>query len=138
MYTNFYRTLLQALIRLTQHNSCVCQSFLGSLIFSQLSSFGKCKKKSGIMKSGVDAMPLFPLDHLLRQLLLKVGNGVLNGATSITKWGLLNNHYKVNPIGEWGESFVTVMGFARAFGLYLIRTTTVKAFLIKSCDRLFL
>ena len=32
-----------------------------------LSQFsGKCKKKSGIMKSGVDAMPLFLLDHLLK------------------------------------------------------------------------
>ena len=29
------------------------------------SSFGKCKKKSGIMKSGLDAMPLFLLDDLL-------------------------------------------------------------------------
>ena len=33
MYTNFHRTLLQALIKLTQHNSSVCQSFLGSLDF---------------------------------------------------------------------------------------------------------
>ena len=29
------------------------------------SSFGKCKKKSGIMKSGLDAMPLLLLDDLL-------------------------------------------------------------------------
>ena len=29
------------------------------------SSLGKCKKKSGIMKSGLDAMPLFLLDNLL-------------------------------------------------------------------------
>ena len=33
------------------------------------SSFGKCKKKYGIMKSGLDAMPLFLLDHLLRQFI---------------------------------------------------------------------
>ena len=38
---------------------------LGLKEFSQ-SSFGKCKKKSGIMKSGLDAMPLFLLDDLLR------------------------------------------------------------------------
>ena len=34
--------------------------------FSWQSSLGKCKKKSGIMKSGLDAMPLFLLDDLLR------------------------------------------------------------------------
>ena len=33
--------------------------------FSLQSLFGKCKKKSGIMKSGLDAMPLFLLDDLL-------------------------------------------------------------------------
>ena len=26
------------------------------------------------------------------------GNGVLDGAISITQWGFLNDHYKVNPI----------------------------------------
>ena len=30
-----------------------------------LKEMGKCKKKSGIMKSGLDAMPLFLLDDLL-------------------------------------------------------------------------
>ena len=33
MYTNFHRTLLQALIKLTQHNSCVCPSFSSRFLF---------------------------------------------------------------------------------------------------------
>ena len=36
------------------------------------SSLRKCKTKSGIMKSGLDAMPLFLLDDLLRQKFQKV------------------------------------------------------------------
>ena len=38
MYTNFYRTLLQALIKLTQHNSCVCLSF-SSILVQNLQTF---------------------------------------------------------------------------------------------------
>jgi len=40
---------------------------VGCLSLVLLNSFGKCKKNSGIMKSGVDAMPLFHLDHLLNK-----------------------------------------------------------------------
>ena len=45
-------------------------------------------------------------------------NGVRNGATSITKWSLLNGYYKVNPIGQWEKILVTGMGFAHTFGQY--------------------
>ena len=40
-------------------------SFRSNLRQPQLRLFGKCKKQSGIMKSGLDDMPLFLLDDLL-------------------------------------------------------------------------
>ena len=42
--------------------SCIFQK---NSAMATLGLFGKCKKKSGIMKSGLDAMPLFLLSDLL-------------------------------------------------------------------------
>ena len=40
-----------------------------------ISSLGKCKKKkSGIMKSGLDAMPLFLQDNLLNRKVINLGS----------------------------------------------------------------
>ena len=39
MYTNFYRTLLQALIKLTQHNICVCPSFSSRFLLKTHTAF---------------------------------------------------------------------------------------------------
>ena len=36
MYTNFYRTLLQALVKLTQYNSCLCPSFSSKFLVSNV------------------------------------------------------------------------------------------------------
>ena len=33
-----------------------------------------------------------------------------NGAISITQWGFVNDRYKVNPVGQWGEIMVMAMG----------------------------
>ena len=30
----------------------------------------------------------------------------------------LNYYYKVNPIGQWEQILITIMGFAHAFGQY--------------------
>ena len=46
-----------------------------------------------------------------------LGNGVRNGAISITQWGFINDRYKVNPIGQWGKILVMAMGFVD----YLVR-----------------
>ena len=39
------------------------------------------------------------------------GNGVCNGAISITRWGFINDRYKVNPVGQWENFLVIAMGF---------------------------
>ena len=38
-------------------------------------------------------------------------NEVHNGAISITQWGVINDHYEVNPVDQWGNFFVMAMGF---------------------------
>ena len=45
------------------------------------------------------------------------GNGVRNGAISITQWGFINDCYKVNPVGLWGKILVMAMGFVDHLGL---------------------
>ena len=44
------------------------------------------------------------------------GNGVRNGAISITQWGFINDRYKVNPVGQWGKIMVMAMGFVDHLG----------------------
>ena len=45
------------------------------------------------------------------------GNGVRNGAISITQWGFMNDCCKVNPVVQWGNFLVTTMGFVDNLGL---------------------
>ena len=40
------------------------------------------------------------------------GNIFQNGAISIAQRDFINDYYKVNAIGQWGKTKVTVMGFA--------------------------
>jgi hypothetical protein len=35
-----------------------------------------------------------------------LGNGVRNGAISITQWGFITGSYKVKSIGQWGKILV--------------------------------
>ena len=44
------------------------------------------------------------------------GNGVRNGTISITQWDFINDHYKVNPVGQWGKILVMAMGFVDHLG----------------------
>ena len=44
------------------------------------------------------------------------GNGVRNGAISITQFGFINDRYKVNPVGQWGKILVMAMGFVDHLG----------------------
>ena len=44
------------------------------------------------------------------------GNGVRNGAISITRWGFINDRYKVNPVDRWGKILVMAMGFVNHLG----------------------
>ena len=46
-----------------------------------------------------------------------LGNGVRNGAISITQWGFINDRYKVKPVGQWGKLLVMAMGFVDHLGL---------------------
>ena len=46
------------------------------------------------------------------------GNGVRNGAISITQWGFINDRYKVNPVGQWGKILVMAMGIVDHLGQY--------------------
>ena len=39
-----------------------------------------------------------------------------NVAISITQWGFINDRYKVNPVGQWGEILVMAMGFVNHLG----------------------
>ena len=43
-------------------------------------------------------------------------NEVCNGAISITQWGFNNDHYKINPVGQWGKSLAMTMGFVDHLG----------------------
>ena len=43
-------------------------------------------------------------------------NEIRNGAISITQWGFINDHYKVNPVGQWGKILVKAMGFVNHLG----------------------
>ena len=44
-----------------------------------------------------------------------LGNGVRNGAISITQRGFISDYYKVKPIGQWGK-IAMAMGFVDHFG----------------------
>ena len=69
--------------------------FSSNLRYAQQSSLGKYKKKSGIMKSGLDAMPLFLLDDLLSKLLRKI-----HKVTKVGKQGqksIITLHYGSMP-----------------------------------------
>ena len=44
------------------------------------------------------------------------GNGVRNGAISITQRGFISDYYKVKPIGQWGKILVMAMGFVDHLG----------------------
>jgi hypothetical protein len=44
------------------------------------------------------------------------GNGVRNGAISITQWGFIMDRHKVNPIGQWGKILLIEMGFVDHLG----------------------
>ena len=44
------------------------------------------------------------------------GNGVRNGAISITQWGFINDRYIVIPVGQWGKILVMAMGFVDHLG----------------------
>ena len=46
-----------------------------------------------------------------------LGNGVRNGAISITQWGFISGYYKVKSIGQWGKILVMAMGFEDRLGL---------------------
>ena len=59
------------------------------------------------------------------------GNGVRNGAVSIAQWGLLSDCYKVNPIGQWGNIRVIVMGFVDTLGHCLMLTLMVETVLFQ-------
>ena len=39
------------------------------------------------------------------------GDVVRNGAISIIQWGLINDCYKVNPVGQRGKILVMATGF---------------------------
>ena len=45
-----------------------------------------------------------------------LGNGVRNGAISITHWGFIIGCYKVKSIGQWEKNLVMAMGFANHLG----------------------
>ena len=47
------------------------------------------------------------------------GNGVRNGAISITQRGFINDYYKGNTIGQWGKIMITGIGFAHTVEQYL-------------------
>ena len=51
--------------------------FPKELSYGYLKFEGKSKKKSGIMKSGLDAMPLFLLDDLLNYKAFNYGRNIL-------------------------------------------------------------
>ena len=44
------------------------------------------------------------------------GNEFCNGAISITQRGFINDHYEVNPVGQWGKILVMSMGFEDHLG----------------------
>ena len=45
-----------------------------------------------------------------------LGNGVCNGAISITQWGFISDYCKVKPIGQWGKILVMAMGIVDHLG----------------------
>ena len=45
-----------------------------------------------------------------------LGNGVCNGAISITQWGFISDDYKVKFMGQWGKILVMAMGFVDHLG----------------------
>jgi hypothetical protein len=45
-----------------------------------------------------------------------IGNGVCNGAISITLQGFISGCYKVKSIGQWGKILVMAMGFVDHLG----------------------
>ena len=49
------------------------------------------------------------------------GNEVHNGAISIMQRGFINDCYKVNPIGQWGNILVMAMGFVGHLRPYMGR-----------------
>ena len=58
------------------------------------------------------------------------GVEVRNGAISITQWGFINDHYKVNPVGQWRKILVKAMEFVDHLGLRrsLLDYSVVKAY----------
>ena len=58
------------------------------------------------------------------------GNGVRNGAISITQWGFINDRYKVNPVDQWGKILVIAMGFVDHLGLEYIYDLEIKIVLV--------
>ena len=45
-----------------------------------------------------------------------LGNGVRNGAISITEKGFISDYYKVKPIGQYRKILVMAMGFVDHLG----------------------
>ena len=56
---------------------------------------------------------------------LGCGNGVRNGAISITQRGFINDRYKVNPVSQWGKILVMAMGFVDHLGEFTVTSLTV-------------
>ena len=55
------------------------------------------------------------------------GNEVRNGVISITQRGFIIDHYKVDPVGQWGKILVMAMGFIDHLGLCIFSRAAMRS-----------